>query len=118
MTTTTQTHTVVRSYHDAWLAGDVDTASTFLADTFTNLTSINNYYSVPDYVAALRQFASVVARLDMISELYGDNEATLVYDVQLATPVGTSRIAEHFRLTDGKISSILTIFDGTAWREK
>ncbi len=118
MTTQDQTREIVRSYHNAWIAGDVITAVTFLADNFTNLTSINNYYSIPEYEKALCQFAKIVIGLDIISELYGDTEATLIYDVHLATPVGTSRIAEHFRLTDGKISSIISIFDATAWHTK
>ncbi len=52
----------------------------------------------------------------MISELYGESEATLVYDVHTATPAGTQRTAEHFRLGDGKITSIMLIFDATPWQ--
>jgi hypothetical protein len=33
-----------------------------------------------------------------------------------ATPVGTQRTAEHFRLEDGRIASITPIFDATWWR--
>ncbi|WP_211370224.1 hypothetical protein [Nonomuraea turkmeniaca] len=54
--------------------------------------------------------------LDLISELYGDAEATLVYDVHTATPAGTQRTAEHFRLRGGKISEILLIFDAAPWQ--
>lgn len=52
----------------------------------------------------------------MISELYGETEATLVYDVQTATTVGTQRTAEYFRLREGRIAAILLIFDATDWR--
>ena len=61
-------------------------------------------------------FLGIVTGVDMISELYGEGEATLVYDVHTATPVGTQRTAEHFRLRDGGIASIRLIFDATAWR--
>lgn len=52
----------------------------------------------------------------MISELYGESEATLVYDVHTKTPVGTQRTAEHFQVRDGRIISIMLIFDATLWR--
>jgi hypothetical protein len=116
MTDGTQTHTIVRSYHDAWVAGDISLAATFLADNFVNFTSINNYYTVADYLESLRTFRRFMTSLDLLSELYGDAEATLIYDAHLALPVGTSRIAEHFKLSDGKIASIITIFDATVWR--
>ena len=32
-----------------------------------------------------------------------------------AAPVGTQRTAEHFRVTDGRITSIELIFDATPW---
>src|SRR5512137_2597818 len=115
MTTEIQTREIVRSYHNAWVAGDVTAAGAFLADEFTHLTPMSNYYNRTDYLESLRAFRQLVAGLDMISELYGDAEATLVYEVHTATPIGTSRVAEHFRLTDGKISSITLIFDATAW---
>jgi hypothetical protein len=118
MPTETSTREVVQEYHHAWQAGEIATATALLAPDFTNLTSINDYHSIAEYAQALGQFARIVTHLEMISELYGENEATLIYDVQLATPVGKSRIAEHFRLTDGKISTIITIFDATGWRTK
>jgi hypothetical protein len=33
-----------------------------------------------------------------------------------ATPAGTQRTAEHFRLTGAGITSIMLIFDGTPWQ--
>ncbi|MER7502807.1 hypothetical protein AB0L05_06190 [Nonomuraea pusilla] len=54
--------------------------------------------------------------MDLISGLYGEPEATLVYDVHTATPAGTQRTAEHFRLTDGRITSIMLIFDSAPWQ--
>ncbi|MCP2165902.1 hypothetical protein [Goodfellowiella coeruleoviolacea] len=68
------------------------------------------------HLAGLAGFLRVVTGVDMISELYGEREATLVYDVHTATPVGTQRTAEHFRLDDTGITSITLIFDGTPWQ--
>jgi hypothetical protein len=58
-------------------------------------------------------FVSIVIGVEPISELYGEAEATLVYDVHTATPVCTQRTAEHFRLDGGKIVSITLSFDAS-----
>ncbi|MGW5343538.1 hypothetical protein [Streptomyces sp. HUAS TT3] len=50
--------------------------------------------------------------MELISELYGESEATLVYDLHTVPAVGiTQRTAEHFRLRDGRITAIMLIFD-------
>ncbi|WP_218135556.1 hypothetical protein [Nonomuraea jiangxiensis] len=68
------------------------------------------------HLATLPGFVSIVTGVELISELYGETEATLVYDVHTATPAGTQRTAEHFRLSDGKIASILLVFDTSPWQ--
>ncbi len=113
--TQNQTRQVVRAYHDAWIGGDMLAASAYLADDFTGGGPFFSYDSPADCLASNSKFLPVVTGLDMISELYGDAEATLVYDVHTATPAGTIRTAEYFRLTDGRISSIILIFDPTKW---
>ncbi|MER7582351.1 hypothetical protein [Kitasatospora sp. NPDC097691] len=55
--------------------------------------------------------------MELISELYGETEATLVYDVHTAPAVGiTQHTAEHFRLRDGRITSITLVFDSAPWQ--
>jgi len=116
MTTDTQTRRVVSAYHAARTAGDLEAASVYLAPTFTFQSPMMGFDSPVTYLARHRAFLPLVKGLDMISELYGEGEATLVYDLHMATPAGTQRTAEHFRLTDDKISSILVIFDASPWR--
>ncbi|MFI7635636.1 hypothetical protein [Nonomuraea sp. NPDC049400] len=36
--------------------------------------------------------------------------------VHTATPAGIQRTAEHFRLHDGKITTIMLIFDAAPWQ--
>jgi hypothetical protein len=64
------------------------------------------------------RFVPLITGIDMISELYSDGEATLVYDLQTSLPGGTAvqRCAEHFRGAGDRISSIIIIFDATLWR--
>ena len=119
MTTETRTREAVGGYHAAWTSGDVGAAAGYLADEVANPTPLNGYDDTPrpvaEYVAALGAFGRIVTGATLMSELYGEGEATLVYDVHTTTPVGSVRSAEHFRLSGDRISSILLIFDATAW---
>ena len=116
MTTETQTRQVVRAFHAARTVGDVEVTRAQLASTFTFRSPLMSLDDPDAYPASHTGFQQVVTGLDMISELYGDGEATIVYDLHTATPAGTQHTAEHFTLTDGRISSVLIIFDASPWR--
>jgi hypothetical protein len=116
MTTVTQTRRVVSAFHAARTAGDLEAAAAHLAPAFTFRSPLMGIDDPADYLARHDAIQHMVIGLDMISELYGEGEATLVYDMRTATPAGTQRTAEHFKLTTGKISSILVIFDASPWR--
>ncbi|MET0237544.1 MAG: nuclear transport factor 2 family protein [Kibdelosporangium sp.] len=107
---------VVQAYHAARFQGDVPAAASQLADEFTFSSPLMRSDSAEGHLGTLDAFLQIVTGVDMISELYGDDEATLVYDVHTATPAGTQRTAEHFRLADGRITEIRLIFDATLWR--
>ena len=116
MTTATQTRRIVRAFHDARTVSDLAGAAIHLSPTFTFQSPMLRFESSSDYLASHAQFQPLVTGLDMVSELYGAGEATLVYDLQTATPVRTQRTAEHFKLVEGRIASILLIFDASEWR--
>jgi hypothetical protein len=111
-----QTHEVVRAYHDAYCRGDVPAAGAQLADSFSFSSPIMAFDSPRQHVAALFRFVPFITRVELISELYGEGEATLIYDLHTSLPAGVQPSAEHFRVTDGRISSINIIFDATLWR--
>jgi hypothetical protein len=106
--------TTVQTYHQARFGGDAATAIAQLTDDFT-FTSPLMTSDAAGHLATLDSFLQIVTGVDMISELYGEHEATLIYDVHTATPVGTQRTAEHFTLDGDRISSITLIFDATKW---
>jgi hypothetical protein len=116
MTTDTHTRRVVSAFRAARTAGDLATAAAHLAPAFTFQSPIMGIDDPALYLASDGAMRSLVTGIDMISALYGEGEATLVYDLHTATPAGTQRTAEHFELTDGRISSILMIFDASPWR--
>jgi hypothetical protein len=107
---------VVRAYHLARLRGDVEAAAAQLGSPFRFSSPLMASDSASGHLATLPMFLQVVTGVDMISELYAESEATLVYDLHTSTPVGTQRTAEHFRLVDGRIVEIRLIFDATLWR--
>jgi hypothetical protein len=112
---TSATREAVQAYHQARFAGDVPTAAAQLASTFTFQSPLISSVDANGHLSGLAGFLQVVTRVEMISELYGESEATLVYDVHTATPVGIQRTAEHFRLRDGRIEAVTLIFDATRW---
>jgi hypothetical protein len=118
MTTTAQERTrrAVRGYHEARFRGDVSAAAAHLGEPFHFQSPFISSDDRTGHLATLPGFVSIVQGVDLISELYGEAEATLVYDVHTATPVGTQRTAEHFRLHDGRIVSIMLLFDASPWR--
>ena len=114
--TETGTRQIVRGYHDARFAGDVPAALARLAEPFAFRSPLMSSQDPAGHLVDLTGFLRVVTGLTMISELYGHQEATLVYDVHTATPVGVQRTAEHFRLAGDAITSITLIFDATPWQ--
>ncbi|MDG6107777.1 hypothetical protein Daura_15560 [Dactylosporangium aurantiacum] len=110
------TSDVVRGYHEARFRGDVAAAVALTATPFQFSSPMLQSDDPTGHLAGLPAFLSIVTGVRLLSELYGPDEATLVYDVHTASPVGTQRTAEHFRLTGGLITSITLIFDATPWQ--
>ncbi|WP_211267317.1 hypothetical protein [Nonomuraea candida] len=116
LTARDQTRRTVRGYHEARFRGDIAAAAAHVGEPFRFQSPFIDSGDRAGHLATLPGFVSIVTGVDLISELYGDAEATLVYDVHTATPAGTQRTAEHFRLTDGKIVAITLIFDAAPWQ--
>ncbi|MET9264369.1 hypothetical protein [Amycolatopsis sp. NPDC004079] len=112
---TAETRRTVRAYHEARFRGDVPAAAARIGEEFSFRSPFITSESATGHLDGIDGMLSIVTGVELISELYSDAEATLVYDVHTASPVGTQRTAEHFRLADGRITSILLIFDATPW---
>ncbi|WP_214416609.1 hypothetical protein [Sphaerisporangium fuscum] len=116
LTTRERTRRAVRGYHQARFRGDVEAAAAHLGEPFRFQSPFISSDDRAGHLGTLPGFVSIVTGVDLISELYGEAEATLVYDVHTATPAGTQRTAEHFRLDGDKIISITLIFDASPWQ--
>lgn len=116
MTSESTTRRTVRAYHDARYRGDTATAAAQIGDVFIFRSPFITSDSPAGHLEGLDGFLGIVVEVDLISELYSDSEATLIYDVHTASSVGIQRTAEHFRLHDGRITAITLIFDSAPWQ--
>lgn len=97
------------AYHDAWLRRDYDEAWRYLSDSVTLDVPINHYGSKREFTAAAEQTREMCSGVATLMQLGDDTDAVLVYEMQL--PIGPLRIAECFRVDDGRITSLVHIHD-------
>lgn len=105
-----------RTYHDAWTGRDFETAAGLLADDLQVEVPINAYPDAASFAAALAGFGALATRVDLLSALGGDDEAVLLYDMEVQG-LGDLRVAEHFTVRDGRIVRLRQIHDTAALRE-
>jgi hypothetical protein len=105
---------VARAYHRAWTGESFEEAAGYLAENLAVEVPINSYPAKPSFMQAVRLTREMVSRIEVLSELGGDGEALLLYDMVL--PFGTMRVAEHFSVSYGRISRIRQIHDTHALR--
>jgi hypothetical protein len=115
MTTFADTRSVLARFLAARQDPDANAAD-FMDEAFTFESPMMRFTDRAAYLASHRAFQNLIKGMTMISELYASQEATLLYDLETATPVGVQRTAEHFRIVDGKVSTILLLFDSAPWR--
>jgi hypothetical protein len=102
--------TIARAYHEGWSGGDFDRAIRLLSSRLDVETPVNEYPDRDSFAEALRGFGSLARRVELLSALGGPQEATLVYDMDVAG-LGELRVAEHFTVHDGQIARLRQIHD-------
>ena len=116
MTTADDTRQIVSAFLDARADAARRDAIELIAPSFTFMSPMMRITDRAAYLQTHRGFQLLVTGRDTISELYGPDEATLIYDLHTATAAGIQRTVEHIRLSEGKVASILIVFDATPWR--
>ncbi|GAA2086488.1 hypothetical protein GCM10009759_07240 [Kitasatospora saccharophila] len=117
MTTDPTVRATVRAYHDARFGGDVAAAAALIGEGFAFRSPFVASDSPEGHLDGLDGLLGITDRVELISELYGEDEATLLYDLHTVPAVGiTQRTAEHFRLRDGRITAITLLFDSAPWQ--
>lgn len=117
MTADPPTRRTVRAYYEARFRGDTATAAAQTGEGFVFRSPFVTSDSPTGHLDGLDGLLGVTADVELISELYGENEATLLYDLHTVPAVGiTQRTVEHFRLRDGRITAITLVFDSAPWQ--
>jgi hypothetical protein len=105
---------VARGYHDAWQRRDYQAAWQLLSDDLTVEVPVNAYDSKAAFAEAARRTREMAAAVTPLAEFGNHAEAVLLYDLML--PIGDLRIAEYFRVSGGRITTITHIHDTAALR--
>jgi hypothetical protein len=105
---------VARAYHRAWTGGSFDEAAGYLAEDLAVEVPINSYPTKASFIEAVRFTRKMTSGIEVLSELGGDGQAMVLYDMLL--PFGTMRVVEHFSVSDGRIDRIRQIHDTHAVR--
>jgi hypothetical protein len=116
MTTTSPTRKVVQAYHRARFRGDALAAAEQLSQDFSFRSPFIESDSPTGHLASIEQLIQIIDHVEVISELYSDTDAVLIYDVHTNSPVGIQHTAEYFHLHDGRITAIRLIFDAMPWQ--
>jgi len=106
---------LVRRYHEAWTNGSYEQAADLLSPTVAIEVPINDYPTRESFAQALRGFGELVTSVELLSQLAGDDEVMLLYDMQVQQ-LGTMRVVEHFTVADGQITRLRQIHDTAAIR--
>ena len=101
---------VARRYHEGWSSRNYEQSIDLLAPSLTVEVPINDYPTADSFARALRNFGEMVTHVELLSEMANDNEAIILYDMQVSH-LGQLRVAEHFTIADGKIVKLRQIHD-------
>lgn len=117
MSQTARTREIVDAYADAWMSGDIESARGLLHDHLRFRGSIDQFDRADDLMQPLGQLAGMLSETKILERFYHDDRAALLYDCITATPAGTIRTAEFFRVVGDKIREIRLVFDATLLRQ-
>ena len=101
---------IALDYFGAWTGGNIDSAASLIADDATFDMPINEYPDKRSFVQAVEFTASSTSDVRLLAQFGNEQDALLIYDMRMA-PIGELRIAEQFRVRDGKIRMIRHIHD-------
>ncbi|MFI6296010.1 nuclear transport factor 2 family protein [Nonomuraea sp. NPDC050790] len=95
---------------EAFARRDVDAMAGHLADDVVFESPRGTIEGAAPVLAAMGQFAEVVAGVQILSVLGDGEQAMIMYDM-VTGPFGTLRAADHLVIRDGRIVSDRLVFD-------
>src|SRR5262249_41802409 len=101
---------VAIAFTEAWTSHDMTTAGSWVAEDVEFEGPLTQAKGLATYLEGLTQFAGAVTGLEILAAVGDNQRAMLMYEVA-TRPFGTLRAAEHFVVSDGKITRDMLVFD-------
>lgn len=104
---------LVEQYVDVFARKDLKKMRRFLSETnFSFKGPLQAFATAYDFAAALVPLVPIIQSVDVKKVIADGNDVCVFYDLATTVPtIGTTRIAELFRVENGKIISINLYFD-------
>jgi hypothetical protein len=71
---------------------------------------IDSFTDADAYLASLQQLSGIVTGVDKLKLFADGDDVCVIYDLKTA-PVPRSRTCEWYRVRDGKVASVVVVFD-------
>lgn len=111
-----QSLTIALAYFKAWSSKEFDKAANSLSEDISFETPINSYGNKQTWMEAVKFTGMAVSGVKLLAEFGNEDEALLLYDMVL-NPIGNLRIAEHFKISNSKITMIRHVHDTAELRK-
>lgn len=89
---------------------DFQAARKLLNDNMEFRGPIDTFHNADDYLHAIQKLSAIVEGVDILKVFEDGNDVSLFCDLKTKT-VGTSFVAEWYKVSDGKIASVRVAFD-------
>jgi len=89
---------------------DFTAARKLVQDNLEFRGPFDTFHRADDYLHALQKLSAIVEGVDILKVFEDENDVSLFCDLKTKT-VGTSFVAEWYKLKDGKIASVRVVFD-------
>src|SRR5215467_5497615 len=89
---------------------DLAAARKLLLDNLEFRGPIDTFHKADDYLHAIQKLSAIVEGVDILKVFEDGDDVSLFCELKTKT-VGTSFVAEWYKVKDGKIASVRVVFD-------
>jgi limonene-1,2-epoxide hydrolase len=101
---------IVLSYQDAIGRKDFQAARKLLSDTLEFRGPLETFHQADDFLRAIQKLSAIVEGVEILKVFEDGTDVGLFCELKART-VGTSFVAEWYKINDGKIASVRVAFD-------
>ncbi len=101
---------IVLAYQQAIGKKDFQAARKLLQDALEFRGPIDTFHKADDYLHAIQKLSAIVEGVEILKVFEDGDDVSLFCDLKTKT-VGTSFVAEWYRVKEGKIASVRVVFD-------